>query len=203
MLSRAPRFTIPILSLAILLTSAYSMAGNDWHRHVKMKPSWPHLTGARDMNYDHLIVPGVRIGPVALGGSVMQAVSHLGNPDSINLSTFRGPGYYADEVYYYYTSECIWFTWIDSGIDPTVENGLRGINVDCDKWRTTSGIHIGSSPTEVVNTVGRYCDTKTSNGEMFIETLDGISFFAKDRYSPIHQIALVPTQTRWFGCNNN
>jgi hypothetical protein len=89
--------------------------------------------GQRDMNYDHLIVPGVRIGPVRMGGSVSDAVQHLGDPDKVYRCTFRGPGYNADEVYYYYNDECIQFTWQDSGVEPLIESGWRGINVTCDK----------------------------------------------------------------------
>jgi hypothetical protein len=205
MSARDLRFAfLAMLILAFTLTTGVvsGRSGGTFHRHVKMKPSWPHLAGPRDMNYDHLIVPGVRVGPAALGGSVMEAVRHLGDPDEINQSTFRGPGYSSDEVYYHYHGECLWFTWQDSGIDPTIESGLRGINVDCPKWQTTTGVHVGSSPAEVVSTVARYCDT-TSDGEMNIETLTGVWFRTKGRYSPITMISVMPTQTQWFGCKND
>src|SRR5215469_9780588 len=129
-----------------------------------MKASDPHLTGQRDMNYDHRIIAGDRIGPVSLGGSVINAVHHLGNPDSVARSTFRGPGYYADEVYYFYRDECISFTWMDSGIEPVIEKGWRGINVTCDKWSTPNGLHVGSSMHEVGAVIGEYCPKQRKDG---------------------------------------
>ena len=104
-----PRYlAIPLL--AALLLAGCADGGGNWHRGTGVKDSDPHLNGARDMNYDHLVVPGERIGPVALSGNVEDAVQHLGEPDHVNRSTFRGPGYDADEVYYYYDNECISFT---------------------------------------------------------------------------------------------
>jgi len=182
--------------LLLLVFASSALAAGEWHRHVKMKSSWPHLNGPRDMNYDHSIVPGVRVGPVSLGGSVTEAVHHLGNPDQINLSTFGGR--YADEVYYHYDSECIQFVWQDEGIDPTVENGLRGIVAFCDRWSTSTGIHVGMTPAEAVSHLdGEYCTFNRDNGEIQVETRDGMFLMAKDRYSPIHDIGVVPAGGEW------
>ncbi len=65
-----------------------------------LKSSDPQLTGQRDLNYDHIVFPGERIGPVRMGGLVSDAVRHLGNPSSVSRSTYCG-GYNSDEVTYY------------------------------------------------------------------------------------------------------
>jgi len=201
MASRVLHLSLRILILAMFLVIV-TASGSDWHHHVKMKSSWPHLTGARDMNYDNLIVPGVRIGPVALGGSVEEVVRHLGNPDYINLGTFSGS---TDAVRYIYNTECIWFTWHDSGLDPKVDVGGVGgevIGVDCDKWRTAAGAHVGSLPSEAVH--GEYCSRTMDKGDMYIEQLSGIEFAVNDRYSPIKQISVTPSHTQWWrGCRND
>lgn len=185
--------------VATLTETASPRGGADYHRHVKMRSSWPHLNGERDMNYDHLIVPGNRIGPVEMGGSVQDAVNHLGNPDSIDWladgDTIGGNG----EVYYEYKKECIWFAWVDQGLDPKIESGMRGINVTCDQWRTADGIHVGVQPTDAVH--DRYCAIN-SGGDMEIELLNGIEFIAKDRYSPIKEISVVPQHDKWWLCHD-
>lgn len=157
-----------------------------------LRDSDPHLTGARDMNYDHLIVPNQRIGPVRMGGGVSEAVKHLGNPDRVWRSTFRGPGYTSDEVTYRYDEECIRFTWTDSGIDPEIEKGYRGINVTCGKWSTPEGLHVGSSMQDVAAHFSRYCTTNRRDGSLLLMTMEGIWFEARDRYSPVDEISVVP-----------
>jgi hypothetical protein len=164
-----------------------------------IKDSDPHLQGPRDMNYDHLIVPGERIGPASLNGKVSYAVQHLGEPDNVSRSTYRGPGYDADEVYYRYADECIQFTWQDSGVDPTIENGWRGIIVTCDKWKTPTGLHVGSTVQEVVAQLGDYCPTTRDDGSLLIATKSGIWYEAQDRNSPISAIVVVPTASNWGG----
>jgi len=160
-----------------------------------IKATDPHLVGSRDMNYDHLIVPGDRIGPVRMGGSVSDAIQHLGEPDSV--TRFNG-----DEVIYFYKDECIEFTWEDSGVEPQVESGLRGINVYCDKWATVGGLRVGSSLKEVVSQIGEYCEdnnTGSSSGSLMIASKSGIWFWAQDRNSPVSSISVVSAQTSWNG----
>ena len=181
---------LAVLTLALLITGC---AGHG------LKDSDPQLTGSRDMNYDNLIIPGQRIGPVQMGSRVSDAVKHLGNPDSVWRSTFRGPGYFADEVYYSYNDECITFTWEDSGLAPVVEKGLRGINVTCDKWSTPDGLHVGSSMEDVAARIGRYCPMQRDDGWLLIETIQGIWFWTKGRNSPVSQISVVPVQDSWAG----
>ncbi len=149
------------------------------------------------MSYDHLIVPGERIGPVRMGGSVSGAVQHLGEPDNVVRSTFRGPGYDADEVHYLYHDECIQFTWIDSGVEPQVESGLRGINVYCDKWATANGLHVGSSLRDVISQIGEYCPSNDDDGSLTVETKSGVWFSAQDRNSPVSEISVVPASSHW------
>lgn len=134
---------LSVLALALTLTGSFGVGGQKLKSGTR--PSDPRLSGSRDMNYDHLIIAGDRIGPVKMGGLVSDAVSHLGNPDKVLRSTFRGPGYPSDEVHYWYKEECIEFVWMDSGINPTIEDGFRGLIVTCGKWSTPSGLRVGSS----------------------------------------------------------
>jgi len=189
-------FSLTILALFLVLnvrTGEGSSVKNG------LKPSDPRLVGARDMNYDHLIIPGDRIGPVALNGLVTDAVQHLGNPDKVWRSTFRGPGYSADEVYYWYKDECIVFTWQDSGLNPRIENGLRGINAFCNKWSTRGGIHVGDNMKDVNAQVGQYCPSNRPDGSLIIATKEGVWFESKNRYSPITIIRVMPSTTTWNG----
>ena len=118
--------------------------------------------------------PASALAPVSLGGSVQDAVNHLGEPNRVNRSRFRGPGYSSDEVTYFYDDECISFTWEDSGLDPKIESGLRGINVSCNRWSLSNGIRVGSTMQELNATLGHYCPSTNSDGKMFIESKDGI-----------------------------
>jgi len=185
------RSLLVILSVALMSAGCATGAG--------IKDSDPHLVGNRDMNYDHLIVPGTRIGPVGLGSKVSGVVQHLGEPDSVSRSTFRGPGYDADEVYYFYQDECIQFTWLDSGIEPKVENGMRGINVTCGKWATADGVRVGMSVKDVVSHLGAYCASTRDDGSLLISTKEGIWFDAPDRNGAVTRILIVPTMTNWGG----
>ncbi len=151
------------------------------------------------MNYDHLIVPGYRVGPVRLGGAVSEVVQHLGEPDNVSRSTYRGGGYNADEVYYYYNDECIQFVWQDSGVEPQIENGYRGIMVTCDKWATADGLHVGMPIKDVITHLGAYCSTTRSDGSLLVITKEGIWFSAADRNSPVSAISVDPTETTWQG----
>jgi hypothetical protein len=202
-LPRGLRPLKPLFLLALLLTTGLLVAAKGW-KHVKMRSSWPHLTGTRNMNYDHQIVPASRIGPVGVGRSVADAVQYLGNPDDIELMEVSGE---PNLIKYIYKDECIWFGWRDVGLDPVVESksdgGGAGVNVTCGKWKTASGLHVGSSPAEAASAVTRYCFADDRSGDMQIETKDGISFWSKDRYSPINQIRVGLTQTSWFGCRND
>lgn len=163
------------------------------------KDSDPHVQGARDMNFDRLIIPGERIGPVRLGGDVKQAVQHLGDPDRVHRSTFRGPGYSADEVYYFYDNDCISFTWLDADVNPKVENGWRGINVKCDKWATANGIRVGMPVQELVHRIGEYCPQNRDDGSLLIATKQGIWYWARDRNSPVSAISVMPVASNWGG----
>ena len=185
------RCLLVILSVALMSTGCASGGG--------IKDSDPHLVGNRDMNYDHVIVPGVRIGPVGLGTRVSDVVQHLGEPASVARSTFRGPGYDADEVYYYYQDECIEFTWMDSGVEPAVENGLRGINVTCDKWATADGLHVGMPIKDVISHLGAYCPSNRDDGSLIVATKDGIWFDAPNRNGDVTRILVMPVQTTWGG----
>lgn len=181
-----------VVTLVVALVSAG--CGSDG-----VRPSDPHLTGQRDMNYDHLIVPGERIGPVGLGTKVSDVVQHLGEPDDAWRSTFRGPGYNSDEVYYSYQDECIQFTWMDSGVEPTVENGLRGINVTCGKWSTVDGLHVGMPIKDVIEHLGAYCPSNRDDGSLLVVTKEGIWFEAPDRNSAVTRILVMPAETTWGG----
>jgi len=184
------RLFLAALSVALVTACAAGSAIRDTD---------PHLVGERNMNYDHLIVPGYRIGPVAMGGYVIDAVQHLGEPDRVHRSTFRGPGYNADEVYYYYRDECIQFVWEDTGVEPRVESGLRGINVFCDKWQTADGLHVGMPIREVIRHLGQYCASNRNDGTLIVSTKEGIWFDAPDRNGAVTRILVMPRQNSWGG----
>lgn len=188
--------------LAAILLAGCAAGGGTWHPDSGVQESDPHLNGPRDMNYDHLIVPGDRIGPVSLGGRVADAIQHLGEPDRVNRSTFRGPGYSSDEVYYFYSSECINFTWIDSGMNPEIEKGWRGINVSCNKWATRGGVHAGMPLRDALNLlrydgISRWCETNRESGSILIVTLEGLWLEAPNRNADVNWISVMPRQSRF------
>jgi hypothetical protein len=187
--------TLASISLALFVTgTGYGLVAGSSDKGKGAKASDPHLTGPRDMNYDHLIVAGERIGPVKMGGSVSDAVQHLGNPSIVkhlpNIPNEVG----SNVVYYWYKDECIGFYWQDSGIDPVIEAHAYGINVTCDKWSTPDGLHVGSSVKDVSAHIGRYCPANPSNQpqDLFISTYQGIWYQAKDRNSPVTSIRVMP-----------
>ncbi len=186
-----------ILSIIALIAGCAS--SGTWQSNTGVRSSDPQLVGNRNLNYDHLIVPGQRIGPVRMGGTVSDAIQHLGQPNRVNRSTFRGAGYSSDEVYYWYTSECIQFTWQDSGVNPEIESGLRGINVTCDKWSTRGGLHVGSRVQDVVAQLGEYCPTNRDDGTLIVASKEGILFWAKDRNSQVTEISVIPSSNDWRG----
>lgn len=146
-------------------------------------------------DYDNLIVPGQRIGPVSMGGYVDEIVRKLGKPNKIRRNTFRGPGYDADEVYYSYKKNgnwFIWFTWEDKGFRPVVESGLRGINTQSNYWVTAKGVHVGSSAQDVVIAYGEPYHYLIEDKQESVMEYDGIWFWVKDRESPVYQISIVP-----------
>jgi hypothetical protein len=180
---------------AIFLATGCASSSN-WQSNTGVRPSDPQFTGPRNINYDRLIVPGVRIGPVAMGGEVLATIQHLGQPDRVDRSTIPG---FQPEVYYNYDDECISFTWIDLGINPKIETGWRGINVTCDKWATLYGARVGMPVQDVVKTFGEWCPRVREDGTLLIATKQGIWFFAQDRNSPVTKISVVPTMTTWNG----
>jgi hypothetical protein len=146
-------------------------------------------------SFDNLIVPGDRIGPVGMGKAVSEIVRQLGKPDKEWRSKFRGPGYDADEVHYIYNRYGIWFTWMDKGLQPVVESGLRGICVDSNRWRTSKGLRVGCSIQDVINAYGdpdHVFGATTDKPECTLWYNSGIVFQAKNRNSPIYCIYIVP-----------
>jgi hypothetical protein len=186
--------------IATLLLAGCETGGGNWHADSGVRDSDPHLNGPRDMNYDHVIVPGDRIGPVSMGGRVEDAIQHLGEPDKVNRSTFRGPGYNADEVYYFYKNECIRFVWIDSGVSPVIESGWRGINVTCSKWSTRGGVHVGLPLRDALRLlandgINRWCETTNNSREITILTLEGVWLEAPNRNGNVTRILVMPRQS--------
>jgi hypothetical protein len=74
----------------------------------------------------------------------------------------------------------------DSGIDPKIEEGLRGINVTCDKWSIPAGLHVGSSMQDVNSHIGAYCPSTRTTGTTIIATKEGIWYEAKHRKQSCH-----------------
>jgi len=152
-------------------------------------------------NFDTVIVPGQRVGPVAMGGYVDEIVAKLGKPDRTERSTFRGPGYDADEVYYYYDRYCLRFTWNDKGLRPQVQSGLRGIHATCSRWQMANGLRTGSSIQDLVRAMGepsKVFDCKSgSEAECVLWYSSGIVFKTRDRSSPVYDIYIVPSGVFW------
>jgi len=145
------------------------------------------------LDFDNLIVPGVRIGPVAMGGNVQEIVSKLGNPKKISRSTYRGYGYDADEVYYSYRGKYdVLFVWEDTGLRPVVENGYRGITTWSEYWVTEKGIHIGSSTEDIERAYGEPDKFRIESDGIYLDYNIGVVFFVKDRNSPVYCIYVMP-----------
>ena len=184
-----------LITVIVIAGCASSGTGQ---RNTGIRSSDPQLVGNRNLNFDHLIVPGERIGPVRMGGTVSDAIQHLGQPDGVNRDA-RHIVNNSDEVYYWYTNECIEFVWLDSGVNPTIERSARGINVSCGKWSTGGGLHVGSLMQDVVAQIGEYCFYRGNDGTLTVETKEGIWFWAKDRNSPVTRITVLPFATSWGG----
>ena len=175
--------------LAVLSISACAGGGSYYNPNDGVKSSDPQLVGSRDMNYDHKIVPGVRIGPVRLGGRVKDAVQHLGRPDRVSRqSETVWPG---DLVIYFYSDECINFNWTDAGLDPKI--GEMDLRVTCGKWTTDTGIRVGMPISEAIGRFsGRYCASPTTDGMLKVTFKDqGIELFANNRNAPIKFILVL------------
>jgi hypothetical protein len=164
-----------------------------------LKSSDPQYDGPLDTNYDHVIVPGQRIGPVQLGASVRDALRHLGNPDSVGRFVCGGirpcP---PDQVFYWYTkNECLVFSFTDKGLDPII----TGVTANCDKWSTRDGLHVGFPMPDLANRLGEYCPVQfTSKGHIFgIFTKEGIDFRGKNRNSPVTEINVAEARSSWNG----
>lgn len=141
--------------------------------------------------FDNQIVPGLRIGPVALDGPVDTIVARLGKPDKERR--FGIPQFH--EVLWVYDRACINFTWQDQGLRPAVEHGLRGINVWCSRWATAEGVHVGSTIQEVVQALGKPDVVEGCTPEKPVCTLEyykGLWLWVKNRNSPVYMVSVVP-----------
>ena len=179
-----------IATVALITLLAAPTPAGAFAKKNGLRPSDPHLNGARDMNYDHLIVPGQRIGPARIGGSVQDAVQHLGNPDQV----IPKPG--SNIVGYIYKDECIRFEWEDAGPRPLIKN----VAAMCPKWSTAAGIHPGSSMDEVLSHIGQYCSINLGNPKntrqmMQFYTLGASFTFWNGRNSNLDQINIDTTTT--------
>jgi hypothetical protein len=182
------------LCFALVITAGHVRVYGSSHSKG-LKSSDPQLSGARDMNYDRLIIAGDRVGPVRMGGLVSDAVQHLGNPDSVIHDYFHDNSGVAS---YWYKEECIGFFWEDSGIDPRIKKeGSPGITVHCDKWSTPDGLHVGSSMKDVSAHIRQYCPTNRDN-RFIIYTKEGIAYEAKDRNSPVTLIHVIPVMNSQY-----
>lgn len=152
-------------------------------------------------SFDTTIIPGLRVGPVAMGGYVDEIVARFGKPDRQERSTFRGPGYDADEVYYYYDRYCTRFTFYDKGLRPQVQSGMRGIHATCNRWALANGLRVGSSIQDVVRVMGepgKVFDCKSGReAECALWYTSGVVFKTRDRNSPVYDIYIVPSGTHW------
>lgn len=179
-----------IFCLTLFITGAYGVSGKN---PKGLRPSDPQLTGPRDMNYDHVIVPGERIGPVRLGGLVSDAVKHLGNPDSVYHN--GSPTYLVE---YAYKEGCLHFRWTDNGAEPVIDGGA--VWVRCGTFFTSDGLQIGSSMQDVIGRVGRYCSRSDANGYLEIQ-IDGLSFGFVHRNSTVDQITVERKRGKLGSCD--
>jgi hypothetical protein len=183
----------------LIIAGCASSNSSGW-QETRAKASDPQLTGKRDMNYDHLIVPGVRIGPVVMGSRVRDAVQHLGQPDHISRLVRQSPQSPPTWVQYIYKDECINFYWFDTGLDPTINQ----LNVTCDKWSTAEGAHVGLTAKDVISlTPGQYCIGTGDEGELIIYYKQGILYQAEDRNKPVWNIGVMPTEAWHRACPNS
>ena len=148
-------------------------------------------TSPPTLEFNNLIVPGVGIGPVEMGGDVQNIVKKLGNPKKVERFTGHGRSY--DEVYYSYRGKYgVFFAWEDMGLHPVVESGYRGIITWSDYWVTEKGIHIGSSTEDVEKAYGNPDKFRIDSDGNYLEYNIGITFFVKDRNSPVYCIYIMP-----------
>jgi hypothetical protein len=150
----------------------------------------PHLVGPRDLNYDHAIVPGQRIGPAEVSGTVGDVVQKLGNPDRLHRGIYGDPTVVR---YIYETNDCIWFDWSDSGVDPKI-NG-SGVHTDCAKFHTRTGIRVGMPLREALKLlpsegIYHWCEHTGSEGSLAIIAREGLELDAKNRNSVVSQITV-------------
>lgn len=144
------------------------------------------------MNYDRIIVPGERIGPVRLGGLVSDAVKHLGNPDQVYHN--GSPTYIVE---YAYKEGCLHFRWTDSGAEPVIDGGVWS---RCGTFSTSDGLQIGSSMQDVIDRLARYCSRSDWHGYLEIQ-IDGLSFGFKQRNSPVDQITVEKKRGKLGSCD--
>jgi hypothetical protein len=194
MSTRVGKAILCIAALTLLSLSSVGSQGQEGKpktdRHG-FTPSDPMMTGTRDLNYDHLIVAGDRIGPAQVGGSIRDALKHLGNPNSAGRF-YDNIGHQPDRVSYYFNAECIIVNWDDTGLDPKITE----ITVTCDKWRTSDGLQVGTAMSELSSHFSQYCPMQyTSKDHRFaIYTKQGIYFIGKNRNSPMYEIHVTPAR---------
>lgn len=184
-----PLLRLGVFCFALFITGAYGGSGKN---PKGLRPSDPQLTGPRDTNYDHVIVPGERIGPVRLGGLVSDAVKHLGNPDSVYHN--GSPTY---SVEYAYKEGCLHFRWIDSGAEPVIDGVVW---VRCGTFSTSEGLQVGSSMQDVIGRVAKYCSRSDGNGYLEIQ-IDGLSFGFVHRNSTVDQITVEKKTGKLGSCD--
>jgi hypothetical protein len=148
-----------------------------------LQPSDTQFSGKPDLNYDHIIVPGKRIGPVEFGGSVKAALAHLGNPDKVE-------DYASDHsvLWYTFSSECLTLIFNDNNLDPTVAD----VSVRCDKWATKTGIRVGLTVDQAIEKLSLETASCAvlSGKTVYIIDKRGMMLFALHKNAPIRDIRI-------------
>jgi len=158
----------------------------------------PEPAGQQD--FDNLIVPGQRIGPVAPGGYVDEVVKKLGEPDRVRSNTKRDPSKAddADTFIHVYNRYCINFPWVDKGLRPTIAYGFWGVNATCNRWKTDKGIAVGNSIQDVIKAHGEPNKVEGCGAggdpECVLMYNSGVWFRTRDRNSPVREINIVPAR---------
>jgi hypothetical protein len=175
-----------LAGLALLAVAGCATQGTE-HRAVTN-----YSAGAAhgDGNYDHLIIAGVRIGPLYVDLPVSDVVKHLGSTKYVFSDPYQ-PALHRQ----YYDSECIQFFWTDRGLEPKIQDRLK---VFCAKWNTPNGSSVGMTIQQIIQREGGgyviygTCTGATKTfGDSCVLQYPGVVFWAASRNVPIDHIELL------------
>jgi hypothetical protein len=142
---------------------------------------------------DYLIVPGERVGSIALGMSVDDMLRILGRPSSISKNPPDHP--VKTQIYYFGRIFVV-------SISPIPEVEVLSISTTSKEYVTDKGIKVGSSGTDVVRAYGRDYFRYEGNAEWFGEVVTllyqnlGINFVISARNNSVVSVGVSAPQRR-------